>query len=65
MNTIKHLSVAVAINGNVFYHPCDGSAAAIEADRAAKARGDYPYTHLWEGDNVNDIVQNMTDEATE
>ena len=57
-----HLKVAVSIHGRIFYHPCDGSAAAIKADRAAKARGDYPYQHLFEGDNVDDIVQNMLDE---
>lgn len=60
---MPYLNVAVSIHGRIFYHPCDGSAAAIEANRAAKERGDYPYQHLYEGDNVADIVQNMLDEA--
>lgn len=56
-----HLKVAVSIKGNIFYHPCDGSAAAIKAHKAACQRGDYPYQHLFEGDNVDDIVQQMLD----
>ena len=58
----KYLNVAVSINGRIFYHPCDGSAAAVKAHQAAVARGDYPYQHLFEGDNVADLVANMLDE---
>jgi len=59
MSKQKYLGVAVAINGRVFTHPCDGTP---EADRAAKARGDYPYTHLYEGDDICAIVAQMKEE---
>ncbi len=58
----NYRTVAVSINGRIFYHPCDGSAAAIAIHAAAVARGDTPYTHLFEGDIVADLVQNMLDE---
>lgn len=57
------LNVAVSINGRIFYHPFDSSAAATDAHNAAVARGDSPYVRLFEGDNVADLVQNMLDEA--
>lgn len=58
----KYLGVAVSASGRVFEHPCDGTP---DADRAAKARGDYPYTHLYEGDDVCAIVVQMQEEAAD
>ena len=55
-----YLGVAVSINGNVFKHPMDGTSAAHDA---ARERGDYPYQHLYEGDNIPDIVAQMQEEA--
>jgi hypothetical protein len=52
----KYLGVAVSVRGQVFAHPCDGSTSAAAAHKAAIERGDYPYQHLYEGDNVNYIV---------
>ncbi len=53
MSEKKYLGVAVSDRGNVFLHPADGTP---EADAAARARGDFPYTHLYEGDNVLDVI---------
>ena len=56
----KYLGVAVSIKGNIFAHPMDGTP---DVHVAAKARGDYPYWHLYAGDNVLDIVSMMEEEA--
>lgn len=53
------LKVAVAITGEVFYHPLDGSKEARAIHKAAIARGAYPYTHLMEGDSVTKIIAGM------
>ena len=58
----KYLGVAVSRSGQVFSHPCDG---APEAHMAAVERGDYPYTHLYEGDSVIEIVAKMQDELAQ
>lgn len=57
-----YLGVAVSIKGTVFAHPGDGSPGARAADQAARARGDYPYAHLYEGDNIEATVAEMQDE---
>lgn len=61
----KYLGVAVAVTGRVFAHPADGSEEAARAHRAAKERGDYPYAHLYEGDNVCTTVSEMREEGCE
>jgi len=53
-----YLGVAVSIAGRVFAHPGDGTP---DADAAARARGDYPYVHLYEGDDVDDVLRTMRD----
>lgn len=60
--TTKYLGIAVAITGRVFAHPCDGSPVAAAAHDAAIARGDYPYTHLYEGDDILSLVAEMRQE---
>ena len=55
----KYLGVAVAITGRVFHHPCDGTPDAHEA---ARERGDYPYQHLYEGDDALAAVAEMRSE---
>ena len=62
MSEQKYLGVAVAVTGRVFAHPCDGTP---EADTAAKARGDFPYQHLYEGDDICAIVAQMKEDAAE
>lgn len=57
----RYLGVAVSVGGRIFAHPADGSSAAEEADRLAKARGDYPYAHLYEGDDVYAAIAEMTE----
>ena len=59
----RYLGVAVSVKGNIFYHPCDGSEAAEAADRGARERGDYPYTHLYEGDDVLAVVEEMVEQV--
>ena len=60
MSDQKYLGVAVSIAGRVFAHPCDGTP---DADRAAKERGDYPYCHLYQGDDICAIVAQMREES--
>ena len=52
----KYLGVVVSVKGTIFAHPCDGSDEAAKIHEAARERGDWPYTHLYEGDDVEDIV---------
>lgn len=59
MTEQKYLGVAVSVTGRIFAHPCDGTP---DAHRAAMERGDYPYTHLYEGDDICAIVAQMREE---
>lgn len=62
MSSEKYLGVVVSITGRIFAHPADGTP---EADRDARERGDYPYTHLYQGDDVIAIIEAMRDEDQE
>ena len=51
-----YLGVAVGITGRIFAHPGDGTP---DADAAARARGDYPYVHLYEGDDIAEALAEL------
>ena len=55
----KPLHVVVTRNGRIFHHPEDGTATVHEK---LKAAGEYPYQHLYEGDNVSYIVEELNTE---
>ena len=54
---MKYLGVAVSIKGTIFAHPCNSSAAAEAIHNAARERGDWPYQHLYDGDDIIAIVE--------
>jgi hypothetical protein len=45
----KYLGVAVSHRGIIFAHAGSGDNAANDA---ARGRGDWPYMHLYEGDDI-------------
>ena len=53
---VRYTGYALSVNGTIFKHPMDGSAAARDAHQWAKMNGEYPYCHLYEGDNVADAL---------
>lgn len=57
----KYLGVAVSKKGRIFSHPANP--LDDTAHLAAKARGDYPYTHLYDGDDVHDAIDKMHKET--
>jgi phosphoserine phosphatase len=57
--TVKYLGVAIAVTGEIFSHPCDGSEEAYAIHEAARERGAYPYQHLYEGDSIPDILAEL------
>ena len=60
MENGKPLFVSVAVTGVVFAHPGN----SFEIHQWAKASGNYPYQHLYQGDNVAEIVSQLrSDEA--
>jgi hypothetical protein len=54
-----YLGIAVALNGTVFAHPADNSPEAENIHRAAISAGNYPYTHVYKGDNVLELIDEM------
>lgn len=58
----EYLNVAVSVKGNIFYHPGPKTKYAFMSKQIhewAKTTGNYPYQHLYEGDNVQDIIDEM------
>ena len=54
---MKYLGVAVSVKGTIFAHTCDGSPEAAAIHNAACERGDWPYQHLYQGDDVVAVVE--------
>lgn len=56
---MSYLHVAVSVKGNIFYHPGPNHFLSKEIHEWAKMTGNYPYQHLYEGDNVALIIDEM------
>ena len=54
---------AVSVKGTIFRHPLDGSDEARRTHQWAKANGEYPYTHIYEGDNMEGILYALQNPA--